>query len=240
MPGANLISDSDFIEIRFMFIVLEGLDGAGKSTQVSLIKEYIRSKGLEIKYLHFPRFDAPVYGEMIAKFLRGDYGPLDAVHPQLVALLFAEDRRTAASLIREWLKQGCCVLLDRYVYSNVAFQCAKLEHAEQSARLRDWILDTEYVRFDIPRPDLNIFIDVPLDFVGKKLKEMRRGEDREYLNGKEDIHEADLGFQRKVRELYLELTVLDKDFIRVDCAAEDGSMLCPQDIFARIAARLPM
>lgn len=222
-----------------MFIVLEGLDGAGKSTQVRLLQEFIRSKGRTLRYLHFPRFDTPVYGEMIARFLRGEYGSLESVHPQLVALLFAEDRRMAAPQIREWLSRGDCVLLDRYVYSNVAFQCAKLNDPQEADRLRDWILDTEYRRFGIPRPDLNLFLDVPLDFVGQRLKEARAGEDREYLGGKTDIHEADLDFQRRVRELYSGLAVLDKDFVRVDCAADDGRMLPPPEIFARIAARLP-
>ena len=109
-----------------MLIVLEGLDGAGKSTQVKLLKEYIQSKGKQLRYLHFPRFDAPVYGDLIAKFLRGDFGAINQVHPQLVALLFAEDRRDAAALIREWLGNGDVVLLDRYVYSNIAYQCSKI------------------------------------------------------------------------------------------------------------------
>ena len=75
-----------------MLIVLEGLDGAGKSTQVKKLKEYIISSGRELKYLHFPRFDAPVVGEMIAKFLRGDFGDINQVDPMLVALLYAEDQ----------------------------------------------------------------------------------------------------------------------------------------------------
>ena len=133
-----------------MLIVIEGLDGAGKSTQVALVKEYIEKTGRKLKYLHFPRFDAPVYGELIAKFLRGEFGSNDAVHPQLVALLFAQDRADAAPLIREWLSQGCCVLLDRYVYSNIAYQCSKLKEKERSY-CRGWLaLQVPIILTDIP------------------------------------------------------------------------------------------
>lgn len=217
-----------------MLIVLEGLDGAGKSTQVKLLKEYIQSKGIGLKYLHFPRFDAPVYGELIAKFLRGDFGAIEQVHPQLVALLFAEDRRDAAGQIREWLNAGYCVLLDRYVYSNIAYQCSKLKNKAKADQLRDWIFDLEYNQFGIPVPDVNLFLDVPIQFVDKKLKENREGSDREYLNGKADIHEADIRFQINVRELYLQQTVLDKNFIRVVCDDSQSNMLAPAEIFSNI------
>lgn len=221
-----------------MLIVLEGLDGAGKSTQVKLLKEYIQNKGEKLEYLHFPRFDAPVYGDLIAKFLRGDFGAIDQVHPQLVALLFAEDRRDAAKQIREWLDDGRCVLLDRYVYSNIAYQCSKIKDKERARELRDWIFELEYNIYKIPRPDVNLFLDVPISFVDKKLKENREGEDREYLQGKEDIHEANIQFQIDVRELYLEQTVLDNDFVRVECSGNEGQMLPPQEIFANIEKAL--
>ncbi len=221
-----------------MLIVLEGLDGAGKSTQVKLLKEYIQSKGKQLRYLHFPRFDAPVYGDLIAKFLRGDFGAINQVHPQLVALLFAEDRRDAAALIREWLSNGDVVLLDRYVYSNIAYQCSKIKDKAESDSLREWIFNLEYNTYDIPRPDVNLFLDVPISFVDKKLKENREGDDREYLKGKSDIHEADIQFQIDVRELYLEQTVLDKDFIRVECSGPQGEMLAPLEIFANIEKAL--
>lgn len=221
-----------------MLIVLEGLDGAGKSTQVKLLKEYIQSKGKQLRYLHFPRFDAPVYGDLIAKFLRGDFGAINQVHPQLVALLFAEDRREASTMIREWLDNGDVVLLDRYVYSNIAYQCSKMKNKEESDALRDWIFNLEYNTYNIPRPDVNLFLDVPISFVDKKLKENREGDDREYLKGKSDIHEANIQFQIDVRELYLEQTVLDKNFVRVECSGAQGEMLPPDQIFANIEKAL--
>lgn len=221
-----------------MLIVIEGLDGAGKSTQVRKVRSYLSTFGTNLRYLHFPRFNAPVVGEMLAKFLRGDFGANESVHPMLVALLFAEDRRDAAVITSRWLHQGDIVLFDRYVYSNIAYQCAKVENEQESEQLRQWIFNTEYVEYRIPKPDLNIFLDVPISFVDSKLKESRKGDDREYLNGKADIHEADIDFQKKVRAVYLKQCTLDEKFIRINCAAEDGSMLPANDIFEKIKIQI--
>ena len=188
-----------------MLIVIEGLDGSGKSTQVARMSEYLTSRdGRSPEYLHFPRFDAPVVGDMIARFLRGEFGRIDQVHPMIVAT------------IRGWLEEERTVLLDRYVYSNIAFQCAKIDDADRSLELQRWILDTEYGVYDIPRPDLNVFLDVPVSFVRERLSNAREGSDREYLHGAEDIHEADMAFQKRVRDVYLRLCASDPDFRRID------------------------
>ena len=217
-----------------MLIVLEGLDGAGKSTQVKKLRTYLEELFGSLEYIHFPRYDAPVYGELISRFLRGDFGSNEAVHPQLVALLFAEDRHGAAPHIKSILQSGGNVLLDRYVYSNIAYQCAKVKSAEDAAELREWIFNTEYGNFELPRPDLNIFLDVPIGFVESKLKSQRGGADRDYLEGGQDIHEADIEFQKRVRDLYREQCEIDPKFIRIDCSDEYGEMLPPGAIFAKI------
>lgn len=217
-----------------MLVVLEGLDGAGKSTQVKKLKTYLESLFGSLEYVHFPRYDAPVYGDLISRFLRGDFGSNEAVHPQLVALLFAEDRHGAAPAIKQVLDNGGIVLLDRYVYSNIAYQCAKLSYNAEAERLRDWIFNTEYGDFNLPKPDLNIFLDVPIGFVESKLKADRGGEDREYLGGAQDIHEADIEFQKRVRAIYQRQCELDPKFIRIDCSDEYGEMLPPSAIFAKV------
>ena len=217
-----------------MLVVLEGLDGAGKSTQVKKLRSYLESIFGELEYIHFPRYDAPVYGDLISRFLRGDFGTNETVHPQLVALLFAEDRHGAAPGMKEKLAAGGTVLLDRYVYSNIAYQCAKLKDADEAGRLRDWIFNTEYGSFGLPVPDLNIFLDVPIGFVESKLKGQRGGQDRDYLEGGQDIHEADIEFQKRVRDIYREQCGLDPKFIRIDCSDEYGEMLPPGAIFAKI------
>ena len=217
-----------------MLIVLEGLDGAGKSTQVKKLREYLESVCKSLEYIHFPRYDAPVYGDLISRFLRGDFGSNETVHPQLVALLYAEDRHGAAPEMRKVIDAGGTVLLDRYVYSNIAYQCAKVSNSEQKENLRQWIFDTEYGDFDLPKPDLNLFLDVPISFVEKKLTSSRKGGDREYLAGGTDIHEADMQFQCRVRDVYRRQCELDPKFIRIDCSDSEGNMLSPDAIFAKV------
>lgn len=221
-----------------MFVVIEGLDGAGKSTQVKLIREAFAARGIPTRYLHFPRFDAPVYGDLIARFLRGELGPVDGVDPRLVALLYAGDRCGAAPLLRGWLDEGKAVIVDRYVYSNIAYQCAKVNDRERCEALREWIWELEYGFNGIPRPDLTLFLDVPFAFTVRKLTKARTGEDRNYLRGKQDIHEASIALQERVREVYLAQAARDPQFRVVECGDGQGRMLSPGDIFARIAPHL--
>ena len=221
-----------------MFIVLEGLDGAGKSTQIKLLREMMEAHGKRCEYLHFPRFDAPIYGDMIARFLRGEFGSADEVNPYLVALLYAGDRADAAAQIRSWLEEGKCVIVDRYVYSNIGYQCAKVADAEERNTLREWILRTEYEEFRIPRPTLSLFLDVPFGFTEAKLTSQRVGSDRDYLGGAQDIHEKSLELQRRVREVYLDSAQLDGELQVVDCSTDEGTMASPEVIFSRIAQRV--
>ena len=219
-----------------MLIVLEGLDGAGKSTQVKQLKEYLTRHCGSLEYIHFPRYDAPVYGDLITRFLKGEFGSIEAVHPQLVALLFAEDRHGAAPAMRQALEEGKTVLLDRYVYSNIAYQCAKLQDVQERGKLRDWIFNTEYGIFELPKPDLNLFLDVPIGFVEQSLTHQREGQDRNYLAGAQDIHEASIAFQKAVRDMYVAETARDPKFRRIDCSGAQGEMLPPDAIFDKVRA----
>ena len=221
-----------------MFIVLEGLDGAGKSTQIKMLREWFLARGVESEYLHFPRFDAPIYGDLVARFLRGEFGSAAEVNPYLVALLYAGDRADAAKMVQGWLDEGKVVIADRYVYSNIGYQCAKIEDAEERAALRHWIYDLEYNYNKIPRPDLSLFLDVPFAFTERKLTEQREGDDRSYLNGGKDIHEASLSLQQAVRRVYLETAAEEDGLQVVDCSDAEGGMATPDVIFSRIEEAL--
>ena len=221
-----------------MFIVLEGLDGAGKSTQIRMLRQLFADRGVESEYVHFPRFDSPVYGQLIARFLRGEFGGVQEVDPYLVALIFAGDRADAAPQIRQWLAEGKAVVLDRYVYSNVGFQCAKLPAGEERDRLADWIVNLEFGHNALPRPDLSLFLDVPFAFTERKLSEVREGDDRDYLQGGQDIPEASLQLQQDVRSVYLASAAKDPSLRVVDCSDASGAMESPEGIFAKLRAEL--
>jgi len=207
-------------------IVIEGLDGAGKSTQINLLNEYLTARGHRCRQLHFPRTESHVYGELIARFLRGELGDIHQVNPYLVALIYAGDRFDFKPTLENWLNDGDMVLLDRYVYSNVAYQCAKIKNKKESGALHEWIVQLEFDYHRLPKPDLNIFLDVPFMFTRQKLTDGREGDERQYLQGKKDIHEADLDFQERVRESYLSMSDTD-GFAKIDCS--DGYAMLPVD-----------
>ncbi len=214
--------------------VIEGVDGAGKSTQIKMLHNFFAEKGYKCEYMHFPRTDNPYFGELIARFLRGEFGTLSEVDPYLVAMLYAGDRKDASEIISDWLKEGKIVLLDRYTYSNIAYQCAKIQDVKAQAELMKWILSLEFNHFAIPKPDLNIFLDVPFAFTEKKLLDTRSGADRNYLNGNRDIHEESLIFQKNVRDIYFRVAQNDERLALVDCSTSNGSMLSPPEIFSLI------
>lgn len=212
------------------FIVIEGLDGSGKSTQIDLMMQRLDMINQKYKFMHFPRTDAPVYGELIARFLRGEFGDVAMVNPYLVALLYAGDRLDAKETIEGWLSQDYLVIVDRYVYSNMAFQCAKAKNPKEKSILKKWITELEYDYNRIPAPDLSIYLHVPFEFTADKLTAQRHGPDRDYLNGKVDIHESSIELQRSVEAEYLELVEANDDFLMVDCSSADGRMLAPEKI----------
>jgi len=215
-------------------IVIEGLDGAGKSTQISMLSKYLNNRDLNHEFIHFPRTEAPYFGELISRFLRGEFGQVNEVDPYLVAMLYAGDRKDIAADLSDWLKEGKYVILDRYVYSNIAYQCAKIGNDKERDILKKWIFDLEFRHFAIPVPAINIFLDVPFVFTARKLQNDRQGDDRQYLNGSRDIHESSLAFQKKVRQVYLDTAGDDDSLEIVNCTGDNQEMLSPDKIFNKI------
>lgn len=216
------------------FIAIEGLDGSGKSTQIELLIKYLHENDIQTKFIHFPRVHEGIFGDLISKFLRGEFGDVASVHPLLVALLFAEDRKEFSVTINDWLNNDYFVLVDRYVLSNIAFQCAKLTDENERKYLRDWINNLEYNHYKIPKPDFSIYLDVPFEFVTTALEERRKKKERAYLNDKDDIHENDYSLQKRVKEQYDTLCKVDDTIHRINCADGDNKMRSIQSIHQEI------
>jgi dTMP kinase len=217
-------------------LVLEGGDGSGKSTQTNLVKSYLKENNLSFAYFHFPMYGHNKFSEMIAKFLQGEFGSIDEVSPYFVANLYAMDRFMFLPELKKAMAENDVVLLDRYVFSNLAYQGAKFPTGSiENARIKQWILDFEFGFLELPYPDLNIFFDVPIDIVKERLESKRNGNDREYLEGKTDIHEADLKFQSRVRDNYLSYMEGAENCKVIECTYEVGDknyiVIEPENLF---------
>jgi dTMP kinase len=213
-----------------MLVVIEGLDGAGKSLQTKLLKQALGA--YQCHTAHFPTDHHSLFGAPIAQFLRGDLGSLEVNHPILVALLFACDQFAHKSL----LEQSGVVILDRYYYSNIAYQVAKLVSLVEKAQVRDW-LDQVITFFTLPKPDIAFYLDMPFSFIQNNLETPRQGEHRNYLQGTAiDIHEADLAFQQEVAQEYRLLTERFGEFKLITCVDEAGHIHSPQAVHQTILA----
>lgn len=224
------------------FIVIEGLDGSGKSTQTALLKQALEAQGKSCEFIHFPRTndESKLYGPMLKRFLKGELGALDEVDPYFVALLFAGDRKNAAQWINDQLNAGKWVIADRYVLSNIAFQGAKLNGEERKRKLANWVLDLEFDHFELPKPDLTLFLHMPFSFTEANLTKQREGEDRTYLDGESDIHEADLQFQKDVYAMYkMMLSMPTAALTELKIAENSGQIPAPEEIHKSIMNLMP-
>jgi dTMP kinase len=222
-----------------LLIAIEGIDGSGKGTQTGRLVESLRARGLRVESLQFPRYSATTFGKAVADFLNGRFGALHEVHPQLAATLYAGDRFESKGLLQEMLDRCDLVVLDRYVGSNLAHQGAKLEGGARIA-LQEWIEEVEFGVYGLPRPDVNILIDVTSS-VSRELV-ARKGV-RDYTSAAADLHESDLPYQDRVRRCYRELAERRVDWTLIP-ALDDARQLrsiddIASDVLELVLSRLP-
>lgn len=182
-------------------IVIEGIDGSGKGTQVTQVMERLRKRGLRVGMLGFPRYTMTFFGHRVGDMLNQKFGSLNEIDPFLASLLYAGDRLESRALLSQMLDEYHIVLLDRYVPSSLAHQAGKLT-GDAREKLIEWIEHVEYVINGMPRPDMVVLLDTTPE-ISKQL--IAKKEQRGYTDAAEDMHEADIGYQAKVRSAYLEL-----------------------------------
>lgn len=197
---------------RGRLIVFEGIDGSGKSTQVKLFPADFK--------LAFPRYQTFV-GRLIRLVLT--QRRFSNLNPYLVACLFAFDRFLAKPTINHWLKTGKNVAIDRYTFSSMAHQGAKLE-GEAQKRLIGWIDWLENKLFKLPQADRVIYLNVPPQ-VTRKLMRLRR----------KDLAEADFDYQQKTAGLYQNLAKKYR-FTVIDCLGSKKRLLSKSDVKQKVAA----
>jgi len=187
-------------------ITIEGIDGSGKGTQATKLIAELNSIGIEAKTYSFPAYEQTFFGKEIGAFLRGEFGTIDEVHPKLAAILFASDRLEQKERLLKDLEQGIYVVCDRYVESNMAHQAAKFQENDRIDFI-EWVKELEYNVNELPKPDITIFLDVPL-CVSKQL--VLKKKQRTYTDEKEDIHEADHNYLEKVYSVYKQMEQSEK------------------------------
>lgn len=201
-------------------VAVEGIDGSGKGTQTELLKERLQKDGLSVARMQFPRYSDTTFGQAIGDFLNGRFGSLEQVHPQLAAVLYAGDRFESRELLLSHMQECDIVILDRYTGSNLAHQGAKVSDTDRSD-LVAWIDRVEHEIFGLPRPHLNVLIDISSQWSRELVG--RKGE-RDYTNETADIQEADQDYLEGVRSVYRTLAAERTDW-QVVCSLDENEEL---------------
>lgn len=212
------------------FIVIEGTDGSGKTTQFNLLQRKLKDENTKLLIADFPRYYESVWGRMVGEFLIGKYGKFNEVHPRLVVLPYMIDQYTwSRDVGKPWLEKGGVILSNRYFTSNV-HQIAKLKTKAQK-KYRDWLWPTGYDDLKLLKPDLVVFIDVPPK-VAKKLN--KKKDIRGYLKGKkQDLAERNWAHQEAAYREYLYTVKHNKNWVAIKCVTK-GYIDPPIEIHERV------
>ena len=205
-------------------VVIEGAcDGIGKTTQFNLLKEHLKDDGKIVVNHHFPSYNT-AQGTLVEKYLNGELGNPSEDSSYYVASLYAVDRAvTWYTKLKEEYDKGNIVLLDRYTTSTLIYQSAMIEDIEKKKEFINFVMDHEYNKIGIKKPDNVIFLTAPYDLV-TNLREKRT--ENEGLEN--DIHESNREFMKKVYDNALFVAnYLSWDI--VECS-KDGKMREKEDI----------
>ena len=215
---------------RQKFLAIEGIDGAGKRTQMDMLCKLLDRRKLPYVRISFPRYES-FFGQLVGRYLNGEFGPLDAVDPHFSALLYAGDRLEAKADLEESLLTRKLVLADRYIGSNLAHQTARVP-ADRRKEFLNWLKQLEYEVYGLPAEDLVIYLRLPAAeaqrLVGQKAS-------RGYTKMKRDLQEANLAHLEQAAQVYDRLAK-ESNWATVECLSASGRLRPPEDIFRDILA----
>ncbi len=199
-------------------ITIEGTDCSGKETQTNLLITKLRQEGYSVQNFSFPNYNSPT-----GKIIGGPYlgkphigpcyfeeGPVK-VDPKVASLYYAADRKYNIDKINFLLDNGFNVILDRYIYSNMAHQGGKIENKEERLDMYNWLDKLEFDLLKLPKPDITIFLHMPYE-VAQILKQGREESP--------DGHEKDKNHLLMAETAYLELAQ-KYNFKSIECSEND-------------------
>ncbi len=170
-------------------ICIDGTDGCGKQTQTTLLFEALQNLGYKVYRKSFPNYESRS-SEPVKMYLGGAFGDnANCFDAYQASSLFAVDRLcTYHSEIKQHYENGEIVILDRYVSSNMLHQACKIHDLRERDRFLDWLNRLEFTELKLPKPDIVLFLDVPVE-TSKKLANARKDLKN---NEAKDIHEQDV------------------------------------------------
>jgi len=176
-------------------IVIDGLDGSGKTTQFELIQKILSDHGISVKAISFPEYDKPS-STLVKMYLGGEFSKnAEDVNAYASSSFYAVDRYASYKLY--WEKDYIddkLILASRYVSSNAIHQMVKLPEEEWEKYL-EWLIDYEHIKMDIPKADKVIFLDMPIEISQKLLSQRYNGDEN-----KKDIHESNVEYLHRCRK----------------------------------------
>lgn len=205
------------------FIVIDGADGSGKKTQADLLIKKLKFEKHKAIMFDFPQYDK-FFGKLVKRYLSGEFGELNEVDAHLASVLYAADRWQAKDEINNYLEKGYIVISNRYAESNMAHQSANIKSSLKRKKFLEWLDDMEFHQFKIPRADLVIYLDVPVE-IGQKLVEHR--------GNKKDIIEQNLSHLKTTQNQYRKFAKQLKHWCKVDCC-EKKELLSREEIAEKI------
>lgn len=202
-------------------IIIEGLDGSGKSTQVALLEKYFDENGVDYKKIKLPDYDSPS-STLVKMYLGGEFGNnASDVNAYAAGAFYAVDRFASYKLgWKNDYESGRLILADRYATSNSIYQMEKIDKDRWDEYL-EWSADFEYNKIGIPKPELVIYLDMPVE-VSQRLMTSRYDGDE----GKKDVHEADTAFLNRCRQSAL-YTASKQGWAVIPCS--DGENPLPME-----------
>ena len=212
-------------------ISFEGLDYSFKETNTKKLYEYIKENITDkVILLSFPNYGS-ISSTFVKEYLSGKYGKASELGCYESSLCYAIDRYdTIMSLnIKDKIKEGYIIVIDRYVESNIIFQSTKLKTIEEINKYIDWTIDLEYDKAGLPKPDLTIFMDMPVEVSHKLMLE------RELKNGMgTDGHESDYNFMFDVEKNAKNIIIPKLKIKTIHCLNEDNNIKSEEEIFDNI------
>ncbi|WDV45974.1 thymidylate kinase [Clostridiaceae bacterium M8S5] len=205
--------------MKGILIAIDAVDGSGKETQSKKLYERLLEDGYDIKKIQFPNYESES-SSLIKMYLNGEFGENpNEISPYIASTFYAADRYASYKTIwGDYYNNGGIILTDRYTTGNMVHQAAKINDKKDKKEFLDWLHNLEYDIYGLPKPDCVIFLDMPVEY-SKKLIKDRANKISGSVESK-DIHERNESY---LESSYYNAVEIAKDYNwkRIKCVKDE-------------------